>query len=214
MLGHELNNSLAPVASLARTGQRLVATGAYDEVPTVLQTIYERVEHLRTFLHGYGALARLPRPRPAEVKAAGVLSRLQTLFPGIVVVTSPHTIFVDEGQLEQVMVNLVKNAAEAGSVSEDIAIDTKVDADGSVRISVSDRGHGLSDEVLSSALVPFFSTKEGGAGLGLAISREIVENHGGRLRLHARDGGGAQVFVRLPGRSGRLNGDLSWSIGR
>jgi len=99
-----------------------------------------------------------------------------------------------------VLINLLKNAAEAGGDGDAIELEGAVEPDGSVRLVVRDRGQGLSSEVMGSAFVPFYSTKEKGSGLGLPLCREIVEAHGGRLRLQNRAGGGAEIVVRLPAR--------------
>jgi len=96
-----------------------------------------------------------------------------------------------------VIINLLKNAAESGSASEDISIAVR-EQPGGFLVEVGDRGQGLSDDVLRDALLPFFSTKQSGTGLGLTLCREIVEAHGGQLSLANRPGGGALVTVWLP----------------
>ena len=103
----------------------------------------------------------------------------------------------DVGQLEQVMINLLKNAAESGSPPEGISVGVHPRAQGFL-IEVADRGTGLSEQVLRDALLPFFSTKPSGTGLGLTLCREIVEAHGGRLTLANRPDGGAIVSIHLP----------------
>jgi len=98
--------------------------------------------------------------------------------------------------------DLLKNAQEASSGGEAVVeVQCAVDAEGAATIMVSDRGSGMSDDVLKNALVPFFSTKEKGTGLGLALCREIVEAHRGKLRLARRDGGGMEVTCMLPGKT-------------
>lgn len=214
VLAHEWNNSLAPIGSLASSAKRLVAAGNYDSLDTLLATIGERVEHLRSFLNRYAAVARVPSPRKTSVALGALFDRLARLFPGIRV-DAPERgeVFADESQLEQVLVNLVKNSLEASSAAEEIEVVAEASVEGAARIIVRDRGSGLTEDVLASALVPFFTTKEGGAGLGLAVSREIVEGHGGRLRLRAREGGGAEVVVRLPGPSGAGVDALTLTLG-
>jgi signal transduction histidine kinase len=212
VLGHELNNTLAPVASLAGSAQKLVADAEYDELPAILRTVGERVEHLRTFLQQYARVARLPKPRCRDVPLAPVLTRLSRLFPGVETIAGEDVAYCDEGQIEQLLVNLVKNALEAESDVANVTIRvTPLDAAG-VRLVVEDRGRGMSEEVLASALVPFFTTKQGGSGLGLAICREIVEAHRGRIRLRNRRGGGAEVSVRLPSKTSHAS--LSWTATR
>jgi signal transduction histidine kinase len=103
----------------------------------------------------------------------------------------------DAGQLTQVLLNLIKNAHEAGSAPEDVTLEVTA-VEGEVCIEVADRGRGLSDEASQLALTPFFSTKPQGTGLGLSLSQEILEAHGGRLEIAARDGGGTRVRCWLP----------------
>jgi nitrogen fixation/metabolism regulation signal transduction histidine kinase len=204
VMAHEVNNSLAPVSSLVHSGRLLARDAAQiAKLERVFDGIKERAEHLRAFLARYAELARLPSPRRQEVAWAPFLERIAALFPTVrveLVEGSGEAAWVDPAQLEQVLINLVKNAQEAGGDADAIALEAQTLADGSARLRVLDRGQGLSDEVMSSLFVPFYSTKERGSGLGLSLCREIVEAHGGRLRLRNREGGGAEVTVRLPAR--------------
>jgi len=146
----------------------------------VFDTIEERTKHLQTFLAGYAELARLPAPRRAHVAWAPVLARLREAWPRVTLEGVPEgTGWIDEGQVEQLLVNLVKNAGEARPDGEVAAGVQR--ADGGFEVTVRDRGPGMSEEVLKNALLPFYSTKERGTGLGLALCREIVEAHGGRV---------------------------------
>jgi len=104
----------------------------------------------------------------------------------------------DAAQLEQVLINLLKNAHESGSPPAAVTV-TVGEGRGGVDIAVADRGPGMPAAVLEHALVPFFSTKQDGTGLGLTLSREIIEAHGGRLELRSRAGGGTEVRLWLPG---------------
>jgi signal transduction histidine kinase len=103
----------------------------------------------------------------------------------------------DAAQVEQALLNLLKNAHESGSQPDQIALRVKA-AQGLLRIEVMDRGQGMNDAVLTNALVPFYSTKRTGTGLGLALAREIAEAHGGRITLGNRDGGGLTVTLIIP----------------
>jgi signal transduction histidine kinase len=102
----------------------------------------------------------------------------------------------DRGQLEQVLINLLKNAHESGSAPD--AVQVGVVGGAAQRNNVSDRGPGMNESVLAQALLPFYSTKRSGTGLGLALAREITEAHGGRIALANRDGGGLRVSLILP----------------
>ena len=99
--------------------------------------------------------------------------------------------------MEQALLNLLKNAHESGSPPEAVDLHVK-SSQGMLRIEVADRGQGMNDAVLTNALVPFYSTKRSGTGLGLALAREIAEAHGGRITLGNRDGGGLMATLILP----------------
>jgi nitrogen fixation/metabolism regulation signal transduction histidine kinase len=199
VIAHELNNSLAPIRSLAHSGTVLAVRGESAELERAFATIGERAAHLATFIEGYASFAKLPKPRPAPVAWPLFLARIGAAQPfGIEGPLPQHEACFDVGQLEQVMINLLKNAAESGSPPEAITVGVRARAAGFV-IEVADRGGGLSEQVLRDALLPFFSTKPAGTGLGLTLCREIIEAHGGRLTLANRPGGGAVVAIHLPG---------------
>jgi signal transduction histidine kinase len=105
--------------------------------------------------------------------------------------------YFDAVQIEQVLINLIKNAHESGSGEDDVTLSiTEVGRE--LRIEVADRGPGMTDTVLAQALLPFYSTKRAGTGLGLALTREIAEAHGGRVLLANREDGGLRVTLLLP----------------
>jgi len=198
VIAHELNNSLAPISSLAHSGQLLAAGVSDARLGRVFDTIGERAAHLATFIEGYARFAKLPRPQPAPVAWRPFLERLEGAASFQVRGTLPEQPgSFDAGQLEQVMINLLKNAAESGSEPAEITVAVQHAVPG-FRIEVADRGGGLSPEALRDALLPFYSTKPTGSGLGLTLCREIVEAHGGRLSLANRTGGGAVVTLWLP----------------
>jgi nitrogen fixation/metabolism regulation signal transduction histidine kinase len=208
VIAHELNNSLAPISSLVHSG-RLLARGMPEHAldPTQLErvftTIGERTAHLTSFIDGYARFAKLPRPRPAPVSWGDFLGRLEGTTRFEIKGPLPATqASFDPSQLEQVMINLLKNAAESGSAADEIAVCVRESHEAGqgngFTIEVADRGSGLTDNVLRDALLPFYSTKPTGTGLGLTLCREIVEAHGGRLSIANRPGGGALVSVWLP----------------
>jgi signal transduction histidine kinase len=111
------------------------------------------------------------------------------------------------------LINLFKNAEEAGGQKGEVELLISIESDGSLTLEVSDRGQGLSQEALESAFLPLYSTKERGSGLGLALCREVIVAHGGRASLKNRDGGGCTVKCWLPGPP-RPNGSAAASRAR
>jgi len=199
VIAHEINNSVAPIASLAQSGQQLAMAPDELQLRRVFGAIEERMAHLAGFVEGYSRFAKLPRPRPVAVPWQAFIERLQTVVAFEAADAWPaESGWFDEQQLQQVLLNLVKNAHEAGSAASEIRL-SAASSRGGVMLELSDRGTGMSDEVLANALLPFYSTKASGTGLGLTLCREIVEAHGGTLDVGNRSGGGVIVRVWLPG---------------
>jgi len=200
VLSHEVNNSLAPVSSLVHSARLMLDNPAHAQrLRGALDTIEERAGHLRTFLDGYASIARLPQPAKRTIGWTDLLAGVEGLYPFKVVGSIPERpAFVDPAQLQQVLINLLKNASESGSAAEEIAVEIRPGVEDGTELWVTDRGKGMSEEVLKNALLPFYSTKKSGSGLGLALCREIVDAHGGRLTLHPRENGGIAVRCWLP----------------
>ncbi len=197
VIAHELNNSLAPISSLAHSGRQ-----AHERDPEQLQrifrTIEDRAKHLHSFIDGYARFAKLPKPRPEAVEWGAFLRALRETAPFTIAGDIPAKPGVfDAAQMEQVLINLVKNAREAGAPPESITLEVHAHA-GGWRIQVLDRGAGMSEDVLGNALLPFYSTKSSGAGLGLTVCREVIEAHGGRISLANRQEGGLAVTLWMP----------------
>ncbi|KRG71635.1 sensor histidine kinase [Pseudoxanthomonas dokdonensis] len=198
VISHELNNSLAPVASLAHSGAELVRRGDSRRLEEIFATIEERARHLEGFIRGYARFAKLPQPQLQTVNWAVFLAGLARHIPfRLTLHDQDLSSRIDQTQLEQALLNLLKNAHEASERDDDVEIHV-LPLPEWIRIEVLDRGSGMNDAVLQNALVPFYSTKRNGTGLGLALTREIVEAHGGRLSLHNRQGGGLCVAIQLP----------------
>jgi nitrogen fixation/metabolism regulation signal transduction histidine kinase len=199
VIAHELNNSLAPISSLAHSGQILArAPPDPEQLHRVFATIEDRARHLAGFIEGYAQFAKLPHPRLAPVAWEILLERLRIVVAFRLVSPPPQrAASFDTAQIEQALINLLKNARESGSGPDDIELAVALAAQG-FTVEVRDRGPGFTPAALENALVPFYSTKETGTGLGLTLCREIVEAHGGRLRIANREGGGAAVMLWLP----------------
>ena len=126
-----------------------------------------------------------------------LLAEVRDLYPFRVDGRPESGAMVDRTQMQQVIINLLKNAVESGSAGDQIVVGIEPSADGTT-LRVLDRGRGMDDATMRQALLPFYSTKPSGTGLGLAICNEIIDAHGGRITLHARDGGGTAVTCWIP----------------
>ena len=200
VISHELNNSLAPIASLAHSGAELVRRGRHERLAEVFSTIEDRARHLEGFIRGYARFAKLPQPQLQAVDWEDFLARLQRQI-GFELdgMAADLRARVDPAQMEQALLNLLKNAHEAGEEAGNTQVQVRLRRlPGWTRLEVLDRGPGMNEAVLQNALLPFYSTKRNGTGLGLALCREIVEAHGGRLSLQNRTDGGLCVAVMLP----------------
>lgn len=198
VISHELNNSLAPIASMAHSGRVMLERGDTTRLPLVFDTIDDRTQRLKGFLEDYARFAKLPRPRLEDVSWPPFIAGLRGLVVFTLAEPVPErSVRVDAAQLQQVLINLIKNAHEAGGEAAAVTLSVKTQGTGFV-VRVQDRGPGMSEAVLANALLPFYSTKTEGTGLGLTLSREIIEAHEGRLVLANREGGGLEVRIVLP----------------
>jgi nitrogen fixation/metabolism regulation signal transduction histidine kinase len=200
---HELNNSLAPVSSLLHSA-RHVANVHHDmrRHDEILERVEQRVGHLARFLDGYTRFARMPLPRRERVDLSAFIDGLRGMYAFRVEGEVPdRPAWFDPGQVQQVVINLLKNAHEAGSAPDDVTISLAFTEAGDLLLSVSDRGEGMPEAMLQSAIVPFSSSKPGGAGVGLALCHEVVRGHGGRMVLRSRVGEGTTVTCVLPASS-------------
>ena len=208
VLGHELNNSLTPIKSIAGSLHATLARPAEDRAPDWqedldhgLRIIADRADALSRFMDAYARIARLPAPtiRSIDVESAiRHVASLETRVAVEVVPGPPMQIRADGDQLEQLLINLLRNAADAvqatgGGVRLGWSrVDGQPDT---VEMSVDDDGPGIPNT--TNLFVPFFTTKAGGTGIGLPLSRQIAEAHGGTLDLRNRPAGGCRAIVRL-----------------
>ncbi|HMC32335.1 MAG TPA: ATP-binding protein [Candidatus Angelobacter sp.] len=209
VLGHELNNSLAPIKSIAGTlGSLTVRAALPEEVSQDMQqglrVIENRVEALNRFMQAYTRLARMPAPTRTRVDVGPLVQRAASLERRLPVKTlegPPVSIDADPDQIEQLLINLIRNAVDASldpSLKHAGSVEVGWRANArSVELFIRDEGPGLLNS--DNLFVPFFTTKHGGSGIGLILSRQIAEAHGGVLQLsNRRDRAGCEAVIALP----------------
>jgi two-component system, NtrC family, nitrogen regulation sensor histidine kinase NtrY len=205
VLGHELNNSLTPIKSIAESLTSVMrrnprADDWEEDMLRGLNIIAARSEGLSRFLGSYARLAKLPRPRfdPVEVDTwVRRVITLETRLPPLLEPGPPLVVQGDADQLDQLLINLVRNAADASLETQGRVNVGWTRSGGQLSLHVRDEGHGLAST--ANLFVPFFTTKPGGSGIGLVLSRQIAEAHGGMLTLKNRkDGPGCEACLTLP----------------
>ncbi len=205
VLSHEINNSLTPIHSISESlrdslAQVPRAPDWEEDAMVGLGIVARRSEALGRFMSAYAKLARLPPPKLAPVEVEPWLQRVAALETRLPVEVRPGpmlTVSADSDQLEQLLINLVRNAVEAARERQGRVWLSWTAASDAVEVWVEDEGPGLADT--ANLFVPFFTTKPEGSGIGLALSRQIAEAHGGSLRLENRtEGPGCRARLRLP----------------
>jgi len=205
VLGHELNNSLAPIKSISRSLASLIAKDPLpddwrEDAKRGMEVITARTAALSRFVEAYSQLARLPQPRCRALSIPALGQRVAGLETRLPVELMPGPDLVIQGdadQLEQLLINLIRNAADASLPTKGRVRLGWRKVSGHVEITVEDDGPGLSNT--ANLFVPFFTTKPGGTGIGLTLSRQIAEAHGGSLSLQNKpEGGGCIATLRLP----------------
>ncbi len=211
VLGHEINNSLGPIKSIADT---LALTSARFELPDAfkqnlqrgLEIIAKRSDSLNRFLQNYTKFTKLPSPSPRIVDLKTILSEAIAMESRLPITTLPGpnvSILVDPDQLTQVFINLLRNAVDAvldrttqKFETDDVTVRWRVERR-ALQLWIRDRGIGLPDT--ENLFVPFYTTKSTGSGIGLVLSRQIIESHNGYLTIQNRkDGPGCEVNIKLP----------------
>ncbi len=205
VLGHELNNSLAPIKSVAGSLGHLVrreqpSTDWREDMQRGLEVISSRADSLARFIESYSKLARLPQPRFERLDISDLVRRvaaLETRLPVRVIDGPEVTLQGDSAQLEQLLINLVRNAVDAALETEGQVEVGWTQRHGQLDVCISDEGPGLANT--ANLFVPFFTTKAEGSGVGLVLSRQIAEAHGGTLTVRNRPGNpGCEARLILP----------------
>ena len=203
VIGHELNNSLAPIKSIAGSLEAILGRTPLPEdwradMQQGFAVIAARTGALSRFTTAYAQLAKLPSPALKPVAMAPLMHRVTNLDRPVILVSGPDaSIHADEDQIEQLLINLLRNAVDAANeTGGSVTVGWDIRA-GSVEIWIEDEGPGLQNT--ANLFVPFFTTKVGGSGIGLVLSRQIAESHGGTLLLENRTLAlGSRATVRLP----------------
>jgi two-component system nitrogen regulation sensor histidine kinase NtrY len=204
VIGHELNGSLAPIKSMAGMLRTLTAREPLppdwrEDAQAGLVIIHDRAESLGRFMSAYAQLARLPAPTRRPVEFAPLVRRAVSLHGARVTIEEGPEVQLDldADQIEQVLINLIKNAVEAAGDAGGARVRWRTE-NGKLLAEIEDDGPGLART--DNLWVPFFTTKPTGSGIGLVLSREIVENHGGLISLQNRaDARGCVARISLPG---------------
>jgi C4-dicarboxylate-specific signal transduction histidine kinase len=211
VLTHEIMNSLTPVASLSATAQGLLEElqlegEAAADLRVALDAISRRATSLADFVGSYRSLSALPEARPERIELAQLFERLSTLLGPMwrarggelrfTCEPASLVLVADPGQLEQALINLLKNAFEAtaGVNKAQAQVEARLARGARLRIDIGDNGPGVPEDLLPHIFTPFFTTKKGGRGIGLALVRQLVHGNGGTVR-HVRPVGGGARFV-------------------
>jgi len=206
VLSHEINNSLAPIKSVSGSlrnmlGRAGLAADVNEDFERGLEVISNRSESLGRFMAAYAQLARLPAPELGDVRVNALVrgvADLETRVRVEVVGGQDVTVRADADQVEQALINLVRNAADATLAAGGRKVTLRwLTRSGRLHLLVEDEGPGIPET--GNLFVPFYTTKPGGSGIGLVLSRQIAEGHGGTLELENRaEGHGARASLVLP----------------
>ena len=205
VLGHEMNNSLAPIKSLAASLESLMRRDPLppdwkDDASAGLNSIASRADSLSRFLQAYTRLTKLPPPQKQDVDLGELVRRVVDLEPrlNVKVMPGPKTVIrADAAQIEQALINLVHNAVDAALETHGEVLIGWREKEDAVEIFVQDEGPGIMNP--ANLFVPSFTTKPDGSGIGLPLSRQIAEAHGGSLALtNLESGKGAEALLSLP----------------
>lgn len=194
VIGHELNNSLAPMSSLAYSGRIQAEAKMLDSFADIFSTIGERCQHLNQFLQDYINFAKLPQPQRQAVNWVQLINSLQDHYEFELLGDLPQkTWLLDQTQMAQLLLNCLKNAYEAGATAAGTHLSLIENSD-CLLIELQDDAGGMSEDVITHALVPFYTTKEKGSGIGLTLCQDIVHGHGGRFELLNQNAG---LLIRI-----------------
>ncbi|MEP2668196.1 MAG: ATP-binding protein [Cyclobacteriaceae bacterium] len=216
VLTHEIMNSVSPIISLSSTLHNIVnenkkeeELGAEEKITLQkgLEAIKIRSKGLQYFANAYRSLTKIPQPQFQKVQFKNIIDRLTTLFKeefnlkGIQlqldIKSEESEVFADAELLEQVLINLLRNAIDAVADQPQPVINVRIETSGTSIIQIEDNGAGIDEDKIDKVFIPFFTTKKSGSGIGLALSKQIVLMHGGQISLTSKVGAGTTVEIRL-----------------
>jgi two-component system, NtrC family, nitrogen regulation sensor histidine kinase NtrY len=215
VLRHEMMNSITPIVSLVETAQEIVRLDlpqneATADLSEALDVVAARSRNLVNFVEAYRSFTAIPQPKIAEVPAAALLQRIVSLHGAskdaamMAASVSPEDLrlSIDAGQIEMVLLNLVKNAQESfaghsSATPPQIQLSAGLDSRSRPFICVEDNGPGIPADLLEEVFIPFFTTKPSGTGVGLSISKQILQLHGGDIRIASKEGEGTRFFLEF-----------------
>lgn len=208
VLTHEIMNSITPIISLSETLCEMTNTNDSAEMLTQgLDVIHRRSQGLLNFVENYRKLTRVAMPTKRKIEVKGLFADLKKLYPQPFVTFETDndediSVYADRGQLEQVLINLLKNAVEATTSTAVPQIRCTCQKEsagnkGKVTITVEDNGQGILPDVQERIFVPFFTTKKNGSGIGLSLCKQIMMNHGGEISIKSEDEKGTSVTIRI-----------------
>lgn len=205
VLTHEIMNSLTPIISISETLAESLPQGGGQEGASVIN---RRCHSLLDFVESYRQLTRIKAPERTTFPVSDLFEHIKVLFPQVNIKEQVPSrgdiegaaLSADRSQLEQVLINLVKNAYESGATEVRLTaqpLPSPMGGGGSA-ICVEDNGRGMAPDVLANAFIPFYTTKPSGTGIGLALCRQIILKHGGRISVESQAGRGTTFTIELP----------------
>jgi len=201
IMTHELRNSMTPIVTLSSDMLKRPESYTPQRLHEGMEVIHEQCVSVKTFLDSYHKLTHLPEPKKTVIEVEKLFNQLKILLNNPAVHFSwgeGMTLYADEGLLTQVLTNLIKNACEATEGQENALVRVVASvANGSPYIQVDDNGPGIPEEIRDEVFLPFYTTKEEGTGIGLCLSRQIMRQHGGDLKLLPTHVRGAAFMVML-----------------
>lgn len=209
VLTHEIMNSITPIISLSETlsergMSEQISEKEYSVMLQAMQTIHRRSKGLLDFVENYRRLTRIPTPNRTKVSIADLFADLRKLFPEEYIhfqtPSSELSLYIDRTQIEQVLINLLKNAQEASSQKQNkiIQIEVQILSTGSTVLTISDNGDGILPDVMDKIFVPFFTTKTSGSGIGLSLCKQIMTLHEGSITVKSDSGIGSCFTLTFP----------------